>query len=402
MSAWPIAVLILAGAVAPGMARADVYSYTDSNGVTHFSNVPLDSRYQLQITTTPREAVVALPKDKSIDWLARSAQYDGVIRSAAKDAKIQAELVRAVIVVGSGFNPRAVSKQGKVGLMQLMPATAKRYGVKDIYDPEQNVRAGARYLSDLLDRFDSNLELALAAYNAGEETVERYGRHVPPFRETLAYVPSVMRVYQRLIDQAVVALPKDKSQAESIPRIREGGTSSVAAPRTGGGGRGNQSILSALILPAAIVVVLFMIYRLTRTGMTMHEEESRTGRGGARTFSVLVTLVLIVGGWHYLCQSVLETSLTEGTNEYLRQHLRDATARVDINPISNLVVIRVERRARKTAGLMDLIGDVFVEGVRQQLEPLLERQLSANARGNIDLYAMLVPYQASIVIEPPT
>jgi soluble lytic murein transglycosylase-like protein len=85
--------------------------------------------------------------------------------------------------------------------MQLQPATAKRYGVKDIYDPAENVRAGARYLSDLLVRFDSNLELALAAYNAGEEAVERYGRHVPPFRETLAYVPSVMRVYQRLLDQ---------------------------------------------------------------------------------------------------------------------------------------------------------------------------------------------------------
>ena len=75
-------------------------------------------------------------------------------------------------------------------------------GVKDIYDPEQNIRAGAHYLSDLLTRFDSNLELALAAYNAGEEAVERYGRHVPPFRETMSYVPSVMKVYQRLLDQA--------------------------------------------------------------------------------------------------------------------------------------------------------------------------------------------------------
>jgi soluble lytic murein transglycosylase-like protein len=202
MSAWPTAILILAAAAAPGFARADVYSFTDAEGVAHFSNVPSDSRYRLLIAT-PSETVVASAssKEHSIDWLARSAQYDGVISGAAKSATIQAALVRAVIVVESGFNPRAVSKKGAIGLMQLQPATAKRYGVSNIYDPEQNVRAGARYLSDLLARFDSNLELALAAYNAGEEAVERYGRHVPPFRETLAYVPSVMRVYQRLLDQ---------------------------------------------------------------------------------------------------------------------------------------------------------------------------------------------------------
>lgn len=199
MSAWAIAILMLAVCAVPSFARADVYSFTDANGVTHFSNVPTDSRFTLLIAA-PSAAAPA--KAGSIDWLARSAQYDGVIRGAAKEATIQAALVRAVIVVESGFNPRAVSKKGAIGLMQLQPATAKRYGVKNIYDPEQNVRAGARYLSDLLTRFHSDLELALAAYNAGEDAVERYGRHVPPYRETLAYVPSVMRVYRRLMDQA--------------------------------------------------------------------------------------------------------------------------------------------------------------------------------------------------------
>ncbi len=163
--------------------------------------MPSDSRYKL-LVATPTELVAPAAKGPSINWMARSAEYEGVIRGAAKDATIQAALLRAVIVVESGFNPRATSKKGAIGLMQLLPATAKRYGVKNIYDPEQNVRAGARYLKDLLVRFDSNLELALAAYNAGEEAVERYGRHVPPFRETLAYVPSVMKVYQRLMDQA--------------------------------------------------------------------------------------------------------------------------------------------------------------------------------------------------------
>jgi soluble lytic murein transglycosylase-like protein len=203
MSAWPNLLLILAVAAVPSLARADVYAFTDSNGVSHFSNVPSDSRYQLLISTSS-EAATKTPaaKERSIDWLARSAQYDGVIKGAASAATIQAALVRAVIVVESGFNPRAVSKKGAIGLMQLQPATAKRYGVKNIYDPGENVRAGAHYLSDLLARFDSNLELALAAYNAGEEAVERYGRHVPPYRETLAYVPSVMKVYHRLMDQA--------------------------------------------------------------------------------------------------------------------------------------------------------------------------------------------------------
>jgi soluble lytic murein transglycosylase-like protein len=203
MSAWSNLLVLVTVCAAPGLAQADVYSFTDANGVSHFSNVPSDSRFQLLIASSPIDAVAtSSPKGKSIDWLARSAQYDGVISVAAKAATIQAALVRAVIVVESGFNPRAVSKKGAIGLMQLQPATAKRYGVKNIYDPEQNVRAGAHYLSDLLNRFDSNLELALAAYNAGEEAVERYGRHVPPYRETLAYVPSVMKVYQRLMDQA--------------------------------------------------------------------------------------------------------------------------------------------------------------------------------------------------------
>jgi soluble lytic murein transglycosylase-like protein len=189
---------LLAVVVLPGLAHADIFAFTDSNGVTHFSNVPSDSRFKLLIAASPDPAAAVAP-GKKVDWLARSAKYDQAIAGAAKANTIQAALVRAVIVVESGFNPHAVSKRGAVGLMQLLPATARRYGVQDIYDPEQNIRAGTRYLSDLLTRFDSNLELALAAYNAGEEAVERYGRHIPPYAETLAYVPSVMRVYQRLM-----------------------------------------------------------------------------------------------------------------------------------------------------------------------------------------------------------
>jgi soluble lytic murein transglycosylase-like protein len=204
MPIWQFAILVLIIAAGPALARADVYSFIDASGVTHFSNVPSDARYQLLITTE-ESAQSSPPKAHSVDWLARSSQYEAMIRGAAQAATLQPALVRAVIVVESGFNPRAVSKKGAIGLMQLRPETARRYGVTDIYDPEQNVRAGAHYLSDLIKRFGSDLELALAAYNAGEEAVEHYGRHIPPFRETLNYVPSVLRVYQKLKTQALRA-----------------------------------------------------------------------------------------------------------------------------------------------------------------------------------------------------
>src|ERR1700674_4302118 len=201
MTPWISSLIFMATVVVPGLAHADIFAFTDPNGVTHFSNVPADPRFKLLIASQPEAAADSVQRHP-VDWLARSGQYDQAISGAAKANTIQAALVRAVIVVESGFNPRAVSKKGAIGLMQLQPATARRYGVKDIYDPEQNIRADTHYLSDLLARFDSNLELALAAYNAGEEAVERYGRHVPPYRETLAYVPSVMKVYHRLMDQA--------------------------------------------------------------------------------------------------------------------------------------------------------------------------------------------------------
>ena len=130
--------------------------------------------------------------------LAKAGQYDAIIEKAAITASVEPNLLRAVIVVESGFNSRAVSKRGAVGLMQLMPATAIRFGVSNPYDPRQNIHAGAQYLKFLIDRFGQDVRLALAAYNAGEDAVERNGGQIPPFSETMAYVPRVMRIYQRL------------------------------------------------------------------------------------------------------------------------------------------------------------------------------------------------------------
>jgi soluble lytic murein transglycosylase-like protein len=171
----------------------------DAVGSAHFSNVPADEHYRL-LLAAPRPA--SHPSSATAGaWLARASSFDRLIEDAAHAHAVQSALVRALIVVESGFNPRALSKRGAIGLMQLRPETARRYGVRDIYDPAQNIRAGVRYLSDLMTLYDSDTELALAAYNAGEAAVAHYGGHIPPYRETQQYVPNVLRVYRLLASQ---------------------------------------------------------------------------------------------------------------------------------------------------------------------------------------------------------
>jgi soluble lytic murein transglycosylase-like protein len=189
---------VLLVAAAGGLAHADIYSFVDSAGVTHFTNVPVDGRYRL-LLATPREERDGT--GRAANWLAKSAAFDHFIEQAARSHKVRPELVRAVIVVESAFNPNAVSNRGAVGLMQLQPATARRYGVANAFDPEQNIKAGVHYLRDLLTRYGNDLELTLAAYNAGEDAVERYGHSVPPFAETQHYVPTVLRIYRSLMSQ---------------------------------------------------------------------------------------------------------------------------------------------------------------------------------------------------------
>jgi soluble lytic murein transglycosylase-like protein len=173
-----------------------IYTYLDADGVRHFTDVPDDHRYRL-LTLSPHDLTESGDRyDPAL--LARATQYDAIIETAASSNAVEANLLRAVIVVESGFNSRAVSKRGAVGLMQLMPATASRFGVSNPYDPRQNVHAGARYLKFLMDRFGQNVRLALAAYNVGEDAVDRSGGQIPPFTETMAYVPKVLKIYRLL------------------------------------------------------------------------------------------------------------------------------------------------------------------------------------------------------------
>ncbi|MGE0130076.1 MAG: lytic transglycosylase domain-containing protein [Blastocatellales bacterium] len=127
-----------------------------------------------------------------------NARIDAIIVSAASRHGVEPLLLYSVMCQESAFKDRAVSPKGARGLMQLMPATAARFGVKNIFDPEQNIHAGARYLRFLLDLFDGDISLALAGYNAGEGAVKKYGYTVPPYRETINYVRKISRRYSNL------------------------------------------------------------------------------------------------------------------------------------------------------------------------------------------------------------
>jgi soluble lytic murein transglycosylase-like protein len=191
-----IAALLTATSVT---ARPQIYSYVDADGQRHYTDVPDNNRYRL-LVLSPHDRTESGDRYDSM-LLAKAGRYDSIIENAALSASVEPNLLRAVIVVESGFNSRAVSKRGAVGLMQLMPATANRFGVSNPYDPRQNIHGGAQYLKFLIDRFGQNVRLALAAYNAGEEAVERNGGQIPPFTETMAYVPRVLRIYQMLTAQ---------------------------------------------------------------------------------------------------------------------------------------------------------------------------------------------------------
>ena len=181
------------------VADAGVYAFVDDQGVLHLSNVPDNERYQ-SLDRPSAPAVEVARGGLAVNGIADAGaqrRYGVVVAQVADQIGIEAALLHAVISVESGYNARAVSKRGAAGLMQLMPGTARRYGVADVFDPADNVRAGAQYLTYLLKLFDNDLQLALAAYNAGEAAVIKYGRRIPPYRETAAYVPKVVDFYEK-------------------------------------------------------------------------------------------------------------------------------------------------------------------------------------------------------------
>jgi soluble lytic murein transglycosylase len=166
----------------PGAARGDVWTYTDARGVLYFSDTPRHDGFKLRTGPEPPAP--------------RPAQFDGIIVSAGRSHGVSPGLVKAVVHAESNFDRRAVSPKGAQGLMQLMPATGRTLGVDDPFDPWQNIYGGTRYLRDLIRRYSGNLELALAAYNAGASAVAHYGG-IPPYRETQGYVRRVLNLYRR-------------------------------------------------------------------------------------------------------------------------------------------------------------------------------------------------------------
>jgi soluble lytic murein transglycosylase-like protein len=198
---WKLIGYAVAALVAvPLCAHADIYRFVDENGTVHFSNIPSDARFRLYMATKKEpDAVSNTVASRIVHSYPKAARsrYHAHIVAAARTYQLEPALLHAVISAESGYNPLARSSKGARGLMQLMPATARRYGVDNPLDPEQNIYGGAAYLHDLLALFGNDVRLALAAYNAGESTVIEYGNRIPPYRETTLYVPKVLTYYKQ-------------------------------------------------------------------------------------------------------------------------------------------------------------------------------------------------------------
>jgi soluble lytic murein transglycosylase-like protein len=181
-------------------AQAEIYQFVARDGSISLTNVPSDLRYRkIEVESTRFHTTLS------------ERELEPVIRRHSSQQQLHPALIRAVIKAESNFDPRAVSRAGAIGLMQLMPQTAVRLDVRDMYDPDDNVGGGAKYLRQLLDRFHGNLPLALAAYNAGENAVERY-QALPPFDETRQYVRKVLRYYRTFLVRDGVIMERPVSR----------------------------------------------------------------------------------------------------------------------------------------------------------------------------------------------
>ncbi len=211
-SSGRVSILLLSG-LCLQPAWADVYSYTASDGAVNLSNVPLDSRYSILVVEPKiQEIAPSVTGIKPLLIATNKIHYDRMVDEVANTYGLESALLHAVISVESRYSPKAVSKKGAVGLMQLSPAIAKRYGVADPLDPVQNLHGGAKYLRDLLRKFNNDRTLALAAYNAGEGAVAKYGNRIPPYRETTDYVPRVLGFYLKYQTGAPQPITRPKNE----------------------------------------------------------------------------------------------------------------------------------------------------------------------------------------------
>jgi soluble lytic murein transglycosylase-like protein len=212
--------LLLAAAplVVADKAKADIFQFTDGDGVVHYTNVqPRNSGWKRLYRDSPRSnPTVARSNPRTADP-DRMRLFGAHIREAAKLYQLPEAFLRAIVMVESNFFPEAVSEDGAMGLMQLMPGTAVNMGVLDAFDPRQNVLGGARYLRMLANRFNGDLVLTVAAYNAGEGAIKRFNG-VPPYQETRMYVKRVLHHYYAFRNTTELAL---NDRADSTTRVQQ-------------------------------------------------------------------------------------------------------------------------------------------------------------------------------------
>ena len=185
-------------------AFADIYGYTDNEGVINLADSVQSSQYELVVASPvePTQDIASSPNLSEVASMQgnhlQKLPYLEEVKGAARTSGVDGALLHAVIATESNYNPNAVSAKGAMGLMQLLPKTGRRFGAYNLYDPTENIKGGAQYLAYLLVLFNNDSTLAVAAYNAGENAVIRYGKKIPPYRETIDYVRKVMGLYKKL------------------------------------------------------------------------------------------------------------------------------------------------------------------------------------------------------------
>lgn len=204
------ALLVFVTATFPPNTAGEIYEYIEQDGTVSFTNVPTDSRYR-KIGSEPSGTHRSSGTYRRIP----TKDLETTIARHSFQHRLDPALLSAVIKAESDFNPTAVSRAGAVGLMQLMPTTALKLKVRDPYDPDENIAGGARLLRSLLDRFHGNLPLALAAYNAGADRVERY-QTLPPIRETRHYVTKVLRFYRAFLFREITPPSRMSNMAYTV------------------------------------------------------------------------------------------------------------------------------------------------------------------------------------------